>query len=243
MPDKTLGAYQRHEPLTADDFANADFARHADGRIARRANPDLWVYNQPPSSAPAWSVCRDMAEDGGWSPVRGCPDPDVHLDRDAGDAAVRWMIRTKEREARAQQAEKERDDARALLAEAQEEATRQAARAEAEAVMSEARERVGITVQEESVLMTSREETISDRLSDAGYTEYAEDEDGGVTWVSAPLGEVLRIVSAAQEPTEAEVDAVAGVLAESEDTGSVETARAALRAARAARRDEEKRDG
>ena len=118
----------------------------------------------------------------------------------------------------------------------------EAARAEAEAVMSEARERVGITVQEESVLMTSREETISDRLSDAGYTEYAEDEDGGVTWVSAPLGEVLRIVSAAQEPTEAEVDAVAGVLAESEDTGSVETARAALRAARAARRDEEKRD-
>ena len=130
MPDKTLGAYQRHEPLTADDFANADFARHADGRIARRANPDLWVYNQSPSSAPVWSVCRDMAEDGGWSPVRGCPDPDVHLDRDAGDAAVRWMIRTKEREARAQQAEKERDDARALLAEAQEEATRQAARAD-----------------------------------------------------------------------------------------------------------------
>lgn len=59
----------------------------------------------------------------------------------------------------------------------------------------------------ESVLMTSREETISDRLSDAGYTEYAEDEDGGLTWVSAPLGEVLRIVSAAQEPTDAEVQA------------------------------------
>lgn len=96
----------------------------------------------------------------------------------------------------------------------------EAARAEAEAVMSEARERVGITVreqtryvegyvagaewarihlttQEESILMTSREETISDRLSDAGYTEYAEDEDGGFTWVSAPLGEVLSIVSAA----------------------------------------------
>ena len=101
----------------------------------------------------------------------------------------------------------------------------EAARAEAEAVMSEARERVGITVQEqnryveghvagaewarthlttqeESVLMTSREETISDRLSDAGYTEYAEDEDGGLTGVSAPLGEVLRIVSAAHQPIE-----------------------------------------
>lgn len=65
-------------------------------------------------------------------------------------------------------------------------------------------ERAHLAAQEESVLMTSREETISDRLSDAGYTEYAEDEDGGVTWVSAPLGEVLRIVSAAQEPTDAE---------------------------------------
>lgn len=40
---------------------------------------------------------------------------------------------------------------------------------------------------------------------------------------------------AAQEPTDAEVEAVAGVLAESEDTGSVETARAALSAARKAR--------
>ena len=64
--------------------------------------------------------------------------------------------------------------------------------------------RTHLAAQEESVLMTSREETISDRLSDAGYTEYAEDEDGGVTWVSAPLGEVLRIVSAAQEPTDGE---------------------------------------
>ena len=45
--------------------------------------------------------------------------------------------------------------------------------------------RTHLAAQEESVLMTSREETISDRLSDAGYTEYAEDEDGGVTWVSA----------------------------------------------------------
>ena len=54
----------------------------------------------------------------------------------------------------------------------------------------------------ESVLMDSHEEQIADRLSDAGYTEYAEDEDGGLTWVSAPLGEVLRIVSAAHQPIE-----------------------------------------
>lgn len=59
--------------------------------------------------------------------------------------------------------------------------------------------RAHLAAQEESVLMTSREETISDRLSDAGYTEYAEDEDGGLTWVSAPLGEVLHIVSAVTE--------------------------------------------
>lgn len=38
------------------------------------------------------------------------------------------------------------------------------------------------------------EETLADRLSDAGYIEHAEDEDGGVPWISAPLDEVLRIV-------------------------------------------------
>ena len=43
----------------------------------------------------------------------------------------------------------------------------------------------------------SAEETISDRLSDAGYIEHAEDEDGGVPWISAPLDDVLRIVTAA----------------------------------------------
>lgn len=47
---------------------------------------------------------------------------------------------------------------------------------------------------DESVLMDSYEEHIADRLSDAGFTEWAEDEDGGLTWVSAPLGEVLHIV-------------------------------------------------
>ena len=104
--------------------------------------------------------------------------------------------------------------------------------------------RTHLAAQEESVLMTSREETISDRLSDAGYTEYAEDEDGGVTWVSAPLGEVLRIVSAAQEPTDAEVGAAQKCLYERTLTWvpTVEV-RAALSAARATRRDEEKRDG
>ena len=51
--------------------------------------------------------------------------------------------------------------------------------------------------------------------------------------------EWARTHLAAQEPTDAEVEAVADVLAESEDTGSIETARAALSAARNARRDEE----
>ena len=46
------------------------------------------------------------------------------------------------------------------------------------------------------------EETIADRLSDAGYIQYAEDEDGGVPWIIAPLDEVLRIVTAAQAATD-----------------------------------------
>ena len=146
--------------------------------------------------------------------------------------------------------------------------------------------RTHLAAQEPSVLMTSCEETISDRLSDAGYTEYAEDEDGGLTWVSAPLGEVLCIVSAVTEtasrtvrswramyrvaeeerdkalaaleaePTDAEVLAalnaqsrgLVGAHATQRDSldrfesQSVAAMRAALSAARAARRDEEKRD-
>ena len=46
----------------------------------------------------------------------------------------------------------------------------------------------------EAILMDGFDMAVADRLADAGYTEYAEDEDGGVTWVSAPLGEVLYIV-------------------------------------------------
>ena len=126
MSDKTLGAYQRHEPLTADDFASADFARHSDGRIAHRADPDLWVYNQQPALAPVWSVCRDMAEDGGWSPVRECPDPDVHA-RVEKPASAYWQGMYDEA---LEEVERDRDDARALLAEAQSEATRQATRAD-----------------------------------------------------------------------------------------------------------------
>ena len=128
--------------------------------------------------------------------------------------------------------------------------------------------RTHLAAQESSVLMTSCEETISDRLSDAGYTEYAEDEDGGLTWVSAPLGEVLYIVSAATEtasravrswramyrvaegerdkalaaleaePTDAEVEAAKAVLDSVEYADEPQSIRAALSAARAARRDE-----
>ena len=46
----------------------------------------------------------------------------------------------------------------------------------------------------EAILMDGFDMAVADRLADAGYTEYAEDEDGGVTWVCAPLGEVLHIV-------------------------------------------------
>ena len=126
MPDKTLGAYQRHETLTAADFAQADFARHEDGRIAHRAGPDLWVYNQKTSLAPVWSTCRDMAEDGGWSPVRECPDPDVHT-RVTNPASAYWQGMYDDA---LEEVERDRDDARALLTEAQSEATRQAARAD-----------------------------------------------------------------------------------------------------------------
>ena len=133
--------------------------------------------------------------------------------------------------------------------------------------------RTHLAAQESSVLMTSCEETISDRLSDAGYAEYAEDEDGGLTWVSAPLGEVLYIVSAVTEtasravrswramyrvaegerdkalaaleaePTDAEVEAAKAVLDSVEYADEPQSIRAALSAARAARRDEEKQDG
>ncbi|PMC76382.1 hypothetical protein [Brachybacterium sp. UMB0905] len=100
---------------------------------------------------------------------------------------------------------------------------------------------------DESVLMDSHEEHIADRLADAGYTECAEDEDGWLTWVSAPLGEVLRIVSAAQEPSEAEVEAAALAMDENFNPDRYpvmaamfrDYARVALSAARAARRDEE----
>lgn len=46
----------------------------------------------------------------------------------------------------------------------------------------------------EAILMDDFDMALADHLADAGYIEYAEDEDGGVTWVSAPLGEILHIV-------------------------------------------------
>ena len=60
----------------------------------------------------------------------------------------------------------------------------------------------------------SAEETIADRLSDAGYIEHAEDEDGGVPWISAPLDAVLRIVTAAQGATDDEVRVLAQWIAQ-----------------------------
>lgn len=63
-----------------------------------------------------------------------------------------------------------------------------------------------LAAQEESVLMDPLDERIADRLANAGYLEYAADEDGEYTMVLAPLGEVLyviRLCLAAQEPTDA----------------------------------------
>ena len=102
----------------------------------------------------------------------------------------------------------------------------EAARAEAEAVMSEARERVGITVQEQ--------------------TRYVEGHVAGAEWG--------REQALAQEPTDAEVEAAAegmwdrygnrGMWKHAPDRLRLAfraDARAALSAARAARRDEETR--
>lgn len=85
MTDKTLGAYQRHEKHDAADFANAEFARHPDGRASHRTNhPTMGsVWQTTPSRGSTgiwWGSDADMAEEGGWSPVRECPDPEQHDD-------------------------------------------------------------------------------------------------------------------------------------------------------------------
>lgn len=62
---------------------------------------------------------------------------------------------------------------------------------------------------------TDAEETVADRLSDAGYIECVEDEDGCFAWISAPLDAVLRIVEDAIAARDARVraEAIAPVLA------------------------------
>lgn len=95
MTGKTLGGYIRTTPdpddmdggvaaalveqeaerPTADDFANAEFARHPDGRTACSKLPHSglpWID----SKGERWgsgAFARD-----GWSQVRECPDPAVH---------------------------------------------------------------------------------------------------------------------------------------------------------------------
>ncbi|GAB3042086.1 hypothetical protein [Sediminivirga luteola] len=55
---------------TAEDFARAEFARHPDGRIAARVDPDdpdQWRVTSP--GGITWRSDQDMA-DGHWTPVR-----------------------------------------------------------------------------------------------------------------------------------------------------------------------------
>lgn len=112
MTDKTLGAYQRHEKHDADHLASAEFARHPDGRTAMRSGPDLWKANVRGEQYNSWyGTSTDMARDG-WIPVRECPAPDDHTLAKGypamSDRATSWQER-------AEKAERERDEALAVL--------------------------------------------------------------------------------------------------------------------------------
>ena len=90
------------------DFASAEFARHPDGRIAaRNGSGRRWQAKMP---AGFWANPDNnlMAVDG-WAPVLECPNPEQHDDRYVSPRAVK---RVQEVQARAEKAERERDEAR-----------------------------------------------------------------------------------------------------------------------------------
>lgn len=101
----------------AADFERAEFARHPDGGIAARVDLDdqPWAASVPGETC-TWETDGQMAR-GGWSPVRECPNPDLHdivmLSRTV--AAVTQCSCSAQR-ARAQRAEQERDQLRERLA-------------------------------------------------------------------------------------------------------------------------------
>lgn len=129
MTGKTLGGYIRTTPdpddmdggvtaalieqeaerPTADDFANAEFARHPDGRTACSKLPHSglpWID----SKGERWgsgAFARD-----GWSQVRECPDPAVHTQVGIVRAvAAATPCSCSAQRGRAERAEKERDKA------------------------------------------------------------------------------------------------------------------------------------
>ena len=66
---------------TAEDFANAEFARHPDGRIAARVDSDSlgWWARGNERAEPSWRGNYEMARDG-WVPVRVAAAHPITLD-------------------------------------------------------------------------------------------------------------------------------------------------------------------
>lgn len=87
---------------TADDFAQARFASRPEDYYARVAM--RWPNSETPWRGPFGAWRDDQMADAGFSPVRECPNPDEH-----GPIDYRVLL---------EQAERERDEARARLAEA-----------------------------------------------------------------------------------------------------------------------------
>jgi hypothetical protein len=107
MSDRTLGAYQRHEKHDAADFAKARFATDSHGGKAWRSNAGLWHTSW------GFVYSDDEMAAAGWSPVRECPDPELHdiVALSRAIAAVTPCSCSAQR-ALAEKAEKERDEAR-----------------------------------------------------------------------------------------------------------------------------------
>lgn len=95
---------------TAADFAKAEFARHPDGRVAARTVPKddaghQWLVADTDATdltGPDVAGYLDQYMDSGmarsgWSPVRECPNPEVHEGHD--DLVLRLRYRLDERDA------------------------------------------------------------------------------------------------------------------------------------------------
>lgn len=105
MTDNTPGT--RDEKHTAADFATAKFARDPGGdATAHRTPMGFWT------SRTFHGIDDEAMALGGWSPVRECPDPDGHtLPGIARAVAAVTPCSCSAQRARAEKAEKERDEA------------------------------------------------------------------------------------------------------------------------------------